>query len=208
MFGRDANGNPFKRLLPTGVHPIDVKAPQYLGEGLEQSIKLDPGEFFDLDCIMAGQKQPTISWFKDGRKLPNTTEILTIEGAKKAEYSCKGENAAGVLEVKFHVNSANYLEVTDTLLKNKNNSSLLFEAKSTNFLKCPVKGEPEPAIKWFKDDKPVATSAAVVISEKNQIITFNDIEHGVTGTYKCVAENSEGSKASKRGGRHIAANFD
>lgn len=195
VFGRDINGNPFKRLLPTGVNPIKVIQPSYLGEaGLNQFVKLAPGDTVDLDCIMAGEPQPTISWFKNGNKLPDTTETLLIEDSEKADYMCIGENTAGSVNVSFHVNSANPPEVIDWLLKNKNATSVMFDEESTNFLNCPVKGEPEPTIKWFKDGKALENSTTVVISENSQTVRFLDIQQGTTpGEYKCVVENSEGA---------------
>lgn len=193
VYGKDANGNPFKRLLPTGVNPIKVIKPNYLGEGLEQFIKLAPGDTVDLDCIMAGEPQPAISWFKNGVKLEDTTETLLIEDAEKAEYMCVGENTAGKVNVTFHLNAANPPEVIDWLLKNKNDTDVMFDEESTNFLNCPVKGEPEPTINWFKDDQPLANSSSAVISENKQNIRFHEIGNEVTGKYKCVAENSEGS---------------
>lgn len=193
VFGRDASGNPFKRLLPTGVNPIRVKKPEYLGAGLDQFVKVDAGETVDLDCIMAGDPQPTITWFKNGEKLPDTMETLLVEEAEKAEYMCVGENNGGSVNVTFHVNSANPPEVIDWLLKHKNDSSVMFDEESTNFLNCPVKGEPEPTIAWFRDEQPLVNSSLIVISENSQNVRFHDIEKDVTGKYKCVATNSQGS---------------
>lgn len=193
VFGRDANGNPFKRLLPTGVNPIKVSKPNYLGEGLKQFIKLAPGDSVDLDCIMAGEPQPDISWFKNGLKLEDTSETLLVEEAEKADYMCVGANTAGSVNVTFHLNTANPPEVIEWLLKNKNDTAVMFDEESTNFLNCPVKGEPEPTIKWFKDDQPVDNTTATVISANGQNIRFPEIETSFTGRYRCVAENSEGA---------------
>lgn len=193
VFGKDASGNPFKRLLPTGVNPIKVKKPEYLGAGLEQFIKLDAGDSVDLDCIMAGEPTPTITWYKDGERLSETSETFLLEDTEKADYMCVGENSGGSVNVTFHVNTRNPPEVIDWLLKHKNDSTVMFDEESTNFLNCPVKGEPEPTIKWLRDDKPLTNSSEIVISENSQNIRFHDIEKNITGSFKCVAENSEGS---------------
>ena len=194
VFGKDANGNPFKRLLPTGVKPIKVTQPQYLGEaGLDQFINLPPGESVDLDCIMAGEPHPNIKWFKNDVQLPDTTETLLLEDSEKADYRCVGTNTAGSVNVTFHVNTDNPPEVIEWLLKYKNDSLVMFDEDSTNFLNCPVKGEPEPTITWFKDGSPVINSSAVVLSSNSQNIRFHEIGEKVAGRYKCVAENSQGS---------------
>lgn len=194
LYGKDANGNPFKRLLPTGVNPIKVTKPEYLGEaGLDQNVKVAPGESVDLDCIVAGEPQPTISWYKNNEPLPDTTETLLVEDAEKADYKCVAQNTAGSVNVSFHINSFNPPEVIDWLLKHKNESTVMFDEDSTNFLNCPVKGEPEPTVKWLKDDQTLGNSSAVTVSDDGKTVRFLDIEMDIKGSYKCVAENSEGA---------------
>ena len=194
VFGKDANGNPFKRLLPTAVNCVKVTQPQYLGKaGLEQFIKLPPGNSVNLDCVMAGDPQPKITWFKNDVQLPNTTDTLLLGDSEKADYRCVGTNSAGSLNVTFHVNTENPPEVIEGLLKYKNDSLVKFDKESTNFLNCPVKGEPEPTITWYKDGSPVINSSTVVLSSNSQNIRFHEIGWKVAGRYKCVAENSQGS---------------
>lgn len=193
--GKDASGNPFKRLLPTGVEPIKVTKPQYLGGELEQYIDLGPGKEVELDCSMAGDPKPSITWFKNDTKLPDTSETLTIKsesGSGTVDYRCVGENEGGKANVTFHVNDSKPPEVIDWLMKNKNDSMVTFDEDSQDFLNCPVRGVPEPKLKWLKDGKPLQNSSMVEIVDNGKNVRFKDIKQNATGKYVCVAENRGG----------------
>uniref|UniRef100_A0A1I7XHZ6 Immunoglobulin I-set domain protein n=1 Tax=Heterorhabditis bacteriophora TaxID=37862 RepID=A0A1I7XHZ6_HETBA len=63
-------------------------------------------------------------------------------------------------------------------------------------LKCKVKGEPKPKIKWTKDGKEVEMSARIKIEFKDDgtlTLTIENTSQQDAGEYRCTAENEVGS---------------
>uniref|UniRef100_A0A1I8C2V2 Ig-like domain-containing protein n=1 Tax=Meloidogyne hapla TaxID=6305 RepID=A0A1I8C2V2_MELHA len=70
-------------------------------------------------------------------------------------------------------------------------------------IECPVIGYPLPEIRWFKDDKPLNTSALLppdknrktISSRRKYVLTakalyIRSVDQNDEGTYKCLATNS------------------
>lgn len=67
--------------------------------------------------------------------------------------------------------------------------------KQTLELKTTVKGQPEPTVAWFRDDKLLAATPKVAISKTKDehAVNIQQITSAAAGTYKCVATNKHGS---------------
>ena len=63
-------------------------------------------------------------------------------------------------------------------------------AGSPTTLKCVATGKPEPDITWHKNGEPVIFDKRVVMSERSLFILETKL--GDTGSYSCIAQNSEG----------------
>jgi len=68
-------------------------------------------------------------------------------------------------------------------------------------LKATVKGDPEPSVTWFRDDKQLAATlkVGIVKSKDEHTLRVQQITSAGAGTYKCVATNKLGSA------EHVAA---
>lgn len=196
VIGKDANGNRIQRLLPTRFYLKNVTKPQYLGGELEQFLTIAPDNIQDLDCIMAGDPEPDMRWFKNGQQMEEKLNVLAVDD-ESADYKCFGENDLGSASVLFHVNKGQAPEVVESRLKDKNGSIVLFTADSTDYLICPVKGHPKPTISWFKDDEPVTGKSlvGVHIESDGEVISFRGLDNHPSnmGNFRCVAENNKGS---------------
>jgi len=62
-------------------------------------------------------------------------------------------------------------------------------------LKAKVKGEPEPTVTWYRDDKQLTATPKVLISKTKDehSVKIQQIASTAAGTYKCVATNKLGS---------------
>ena len=62
-------------------------------------------------------------------------------------------------------------------------------------LKARVKGEPEPTVAWYRDDKPMVATLKVAIgkTDDEHSIAIQQVSSSATGTYRCVATNEHGS---------------
>ena len=68
--------------------------------------------------------------------------------------------------------------------------------KETLELKARVKGDPEPTVTWFRDDKQLAPTLKVAITktkDNEHTVKIQQVTTAATGTYKCVATNKLGS---------------
>ena len=62
-------------------------------------------------------------------------------------------------------------------------------------LKAKVKGDPEPTVTWYRDDKQLAATLKVSISKAKDehTVKIQQVASAAAGTYKCVATNKHGS---------------
>jgi len=62
-------------------------------------------------------------------------------------------------------------------------------------LKARVKGDPEPTVTWYRDDKQLAATLKVAIDKSKDELTvkIQQVTSAAAGTYKCVATNKHGS---------------
>ena len=62
-------------------------------------------------------------------------------------------------------------------------------------LKAKVKGEPEPTVTWYRDNKQLAATLKVAIgkTKDEHTVTIQQVTPAAAGTYKCVATNKLGS---------------
>lgn len=63
-------------------------------------------------------------------------------------------------------------------------------------LQCSVQGIPDPAVKWFKDFKPLHDTSRIKIigdSPDNLILVISDAMVRDSGLYSCTATNIAGS---------------
>ncbi|XP_022809917.1 fibroblast growth factor receptor-like [Stylophora pistillata] len=138
------------------------------------------GNSVKLTCeIVAGRPEPEITWLKNNTLLQKSWSLLFPKIKKKDEglYTCKAENAAGILteyveisvkvppRVKFEFNNVN-IEVNSTFTK-----------------KCYRSGDPEISVNWTKDGVLLSTNNTLIIKRAN----FKD-----KGNYECTAQNDYG----------------
>ncbi|OZC12096.1 immunoglobulin I-set domain protein [Onchocerca flexuosa] len=93
----------------------------------------------------------------------------------------------------FHVNNSKTLEAVGDNHFHVKTSILRATEGETVTINCPVRGFPEPTIKWYKNDVPVAE---IVIASTEQVtflekgLQISKIEFDDEGIYSCVAQNS------------------
>lgn len=64
-------------------------------------------------------------------------------------------------------------------------------------MKCPVVGDPQPAVAWYKNGKSLPLDMASALSEtrlivQNQLLKFSRLFFSDAGNYSCRASNGEG----------------
>lgn len=175
-----------------------------------------------FETTVAGKPEPAVEWLKGDSKLTPSDRILVEkDGAKHrltvkqvvandaASYSCKATNPVGSVTVaaKLKVKAAEVERKPEEKKKSPSPqkggapefveefSDATVTEKQTLELKAKVKGDPEPAVTWYRDGKQLAATLKVSISKTKDehTVKIQQVTSAAAGTYKCVATNKLGS---------------
>uniref|UniRef100_A0A672Z1Q4 Roundabout, axon guidance receptor, homolog 2 (Drosophila) n=1 Tax=Sphaeramia orbicularis TaxID=375764 RepID=A0A672Z1Q4_9TELE len=157
------------------------------------------GEPAILECVPPrGHPEPTIYWKKDKVRIDDKDDRITIRGGKlmisntrKSDagmYICVGTNMVGERD-------SETAQVTvferPTFLKRPINQVVL-EEETVEF-RCQVQGDPQPNVRWRKDDIDVPRGRYEIKYDKDDyVLRVKKASISDEGTFTCVAENRVG----------------
>ncbi|CAN9511216.1 unnamed protein product [Ophioblennius macclurei] len=192
-------------------------ARNYLGEAVSRNASLEvallrddfrqnptdvvvaAGEPAILECVPPrGHPEPTIYWKKDKLRIDDKDDRITIRGGKlmisntrKSDagmYICVGTNMVGERD-------SETAQVTvferPTFLRRPINQVVL-EEETVEF-RCQVQGDPQPNVRWRKDDIDVPRGRYEIKYDKEDyVLRVKKASINDEGTFTCVAENRVG----------------
>ncbi|XP_076590920.1 roundabout homolog 2 isoform X8 [Chaetodon auriga] len=192
-------------------------ARNYLGEAVSRNASLEvallrddfrqnptdvvvaAGEPAILECVPPrGHPEPTIYWKKDKVRIDDKDDRITIRGGKlmisntrKSDagmYICVGTNMVGERD-------SETAQVTvferPTFLRRPINQVVL-EEEMVEF-RCQVQGDPQPNVRWRKDDIDVPRGRYEIKYDKDDyVLRVKKASVNDEGTFTCVAENRVG----------------
>uniref|UniRef100_A0AAQ4RV36 Si:ch1073-83m3.1 n=1 Tax=Gasterosteus aculeatus aculeatus TaxID=481459 RepID=A0AAQ4RV36_GASAC len=192
-------------------------ARNYLGEAVSRNASLEvallrddfrqnpsdvvvaAGEPAILECVPPrGHPEPTIYWKKDKVRIDDKDDRITIRGGKlmisntrksdAAMYICVGTNMVGERD-------SETAQVTvferPTFLRRPINQVVL-EEETVEF-RCQVQGDPQPNIRWRKDDVDVPRGRYEIKYDKDDyVLRVKKASINDEGAFTCVAENRVG----------------
>ncbi|XP_064029469.1 roundabout homolog 3 [Pogoniulus pusillus] len=194
-------------------------ARNYLGEAtsrnaslevavLRDDFRLSPGDVVVaagepavLECVPPrGHPEPSVSWKKDGARLSDKDERLTIRGGKLMLASTRKSDAGVYVCVATNVVGERDSEPAELVVferpafgKRPLNQAVLVDG--TAEFPCQALGDPRPAARWRKEEGEMSPGRWEVLPDNTLRLTRLRPED--EGTYTCVAENSVGrSEAS------------
>ncbi|XP_071781449.1 roundabout homolog 2 [Centroberyx gerrardi] len=189
-------------------------ARNYLGEAVSRNASLEvallrddfrqnptdvvvaAGEPAILECVPPrGHPEPTIYWKKDKVRIDDKDDRITIRGGKlmisntrKSDagmYICVGTNMVGERD-------SETAQVTvferPTFLRRPINQVVL-EEETVEF-RCQVQGDPQPNVRWRKDDVDVPRGR--YYDKDDYVLRVKKASTSDEGTFTCVAENRVG----------------
>uniref|UniRef100_A0A3P9BQG1 Roundabout, axon guidance receptor, homolog 2 (Drosophila) n=1 Tax=Maylandia zebra TaxID=106582 RepID=A0A3P9BQG1_9CICH len=189
-------------------------ARNYLGEAVSRNASLEvallrddfrqnptdvvvaAGEPAILECVPPrGHPEPTIYWKKDKIRIDDKDDRITIRGGKlmisntrKSDagmYICVGTNMVGERD-------SETAQVTvferPTFLRRPINQVVL-EEETVEF-RCQVQGDPQPNVRWRKDDIDVPRGR--YYDKEDYVLRVKKASINDEGTFTCVAENRVG----------------
>ncbi|CAL8362204.1 unnamed protein product [Merluccius merluccius] len=198
---RPRRGNFRSALCIECLHPASLSLP-VLRDDFRQNptdVVVAAGEPAILECVPPrGHPEPTIYWKKDKVRIDDRDERITIRGGKlmisntrKSDagmYICVGSNMVGERD-------SETAQVTvferPTFLRRPINQVIL-EEETVDF-RCQVQGDPQPNVRWRKDDVDVPRGRYEIKYDKDDyVLRVKKASTGDEGTFTCVAENRVG----------------
>ncbi|XP_043356001.1 basement membrane-specific heparan sulfate proteoglycan core protein isoform X3 [Dermochelys coriacea] len=128
------------------------------------SASIAEGQTLDLNCMVAGQVQPRVTWYRRGDSLPASSQVSgsrlripQVSAADSGEYICRVSNSTGPLEASVivtipHSAGSSYplpaLGVAPPV-RIESSSSSIAEGQTLD-LNCLVTGQEQPRVTWHK----------------------------------------------------------
>ncbi|XP_054251094.1 basement membrane-specific heparan sulfate proteoglycan core protein [Indicator indicator] len=119
------------------------------------------GQSLDLNCVVAGQGQATVTWYKRGGSLPakhqvsgSRLRLLQVTTADSGEYVCRVTSGATTKETAVMVTiqpsaASAYLPGSTTPLHIESPSSTLAEGQTLD-LNCVITSPSQATVTWYK----------------------------------------------------------
>ncbi|XP_074707142.1 roundabout homolog 3 [Strix uralensis] len=159
------------------------------------------GEPAVLECVPPrGHPEPSVSWKKNGARLSDKDERLTIRGGKLMLASTRKSDAGVYVCVATNVVGERDSEPAELVVferpafgRRPLNQAVLVEG--TAEFPCEAVGDPQPAARWRKEEGELPPGRWEVLPDNT--LRINRLRAEDEGTYTCVADNSVGrSEAS------------
>uniref|UniRef100_A0A0K0DG20 Muscle M-line assembly protein unc-89 n=1 Tax=Angiostrongylus cantonensis TaxID=6313 RepID=A0A0K0DG20_ANGCA len=196
-------------------------APRF-NPGLED-LNINAGQSIRLSCTVDAIPKAGIVWYKDGLPLRSggrftiTTqddgtcilEVKNTVAGDEGAYRCVASNEHGTTNTSCLVT----VKVPKTEVKKEGEEpfftkglvDMWTDRGETFTLKCAVKGDPFPEIKWFRNGTLVRDSSRTRIEtavDGSCLLTVKDCTMSDEGVYRCEAENKHG-KAKTQATAHV-----
>uniref|UniRef100_A0A8C3T706 Heparan sulfate proteoglycan 2 n=1 Tax=Chelydra serpentina TaxID=8475 RepID=A0A8C3T706_CHESE len=153
--------SPWEGVRACSSNPLPLAPP---ASGITPPVRIESssssiaeGQTLDLNCLVAGQVQPRVTWHKRGGSLPaghqvsgSRLRIPQVSAADSGEYICRVSNGAGPLEasviVTIPLSAASGMAPP---VRIESSSSSIAEGQTLD-LNCLVVGQAQPRVTWYK----------------------------------------------------------
>ncbi|VDK45179.1 unnamed protein product [Anisakis simplex] len=170
-------------------------------------------------CVVAGTPEPSTSWFKDGKQLPNDGRYQIIQDGEKHSlrltdtlpqdggvYECVAKNAAGEARCKARLNiilatTGQGAEVGPRLEAPRFQSQIqpvIAQEGGPAEFRIKYTGSPDPVIRWYRNNEPVKESKFLTLTQAHgeAVFRISQCYHEDVAEYKVEASNPAGKAIS------------
>ncbi|XP_063033257.1 basement membrane-specific heparan sulfate proteoglycan core protein isoform X2 [Melospiza melodia melodia] len=164
------------------------------------------GQTLDLDCMVAGQGQATITWYKRGGALPakhqisgSRLQLSQLSVADSGEYVCRADTGSVFREASVSVtvtsrDSSSY-RLQSPIISIDPHSMAVAPGEDATF-KCRVHDGARPVNITWRMGPGQHLQDNVKISANGSVISISGAHVGNQGAYHCVASNRFGVASS------------
>nr|XP_020471233.1 neural cell adhesion molecule L1-like protein [Monopterus albus] len=186
------------------VHYIDViveEPPKWL-TGPPQSQLAVIGSDVHIKCSVSGKPLPTITWRRNGelfrddpdsyrRVLDDTVVLHNARPEDSAVYQCEASNSHGSILANVNIMVMNVAPMILT----RDYQVYMVVLGGNIIMNCSVFSSPPSEISWVKDETPEPIEDERFIFLQNGSLQLISADKDDSGSYLCVANNSEGKSA-------------
>ncbi|XP_068563703.1 hemicentin-1 [Cebidichthys violaceus] len=164
-------------------------------------MKVQVGHPVELPCVVRGVPEPTLSWTKDGKRYPISSDgslaLRNVGLDDEGPYTCTATSTAGrdEAQVRLLVQVPPVVEVLEPPF----NSPLQERVANQRIaFPCPAKGLPKPVIRWLRNGQELTgNEPGVSILEDGTLLILAAVSPLDNGEYVCAAVNDAGSTERK-----------
>lgn len=181
-----------KSTISVLLYPTFIKMPK--------NVTVHAGQTVKWECAANGEPPPEIAWHKDGgndfpaarerrMQLSPNNDVFFIVNTTPSDmgiYSCTAHSAAGTVMANASLIVQEKPSFGKPMVDNE------FAVGSHVVLECSAKGNPQPTITWFKNDKPIIPTDRHFFIHNNQLVIIVEAIEADSGIYKCTVNNSMG----------------
>nr|XP_057926871.1 hemicentin-1 [Doryrhamphus excisus] len=163
---------------------------------LPGDVTLNKGQALTLSCHAQGTPSPVISWTVNNVPYigatvdeagTSTVVINNVTMTDAGTYVCIAENSVG------SIRALSFVRVREPpVLKGEAHTSQTVIQGGSAVLDCPVHGDPNPILRWFRNGKPLHRSVRMQTLHNGSLVIYS-ITDADKGEYQCVAESEAGS---------------
>ncbi|XP_067825529.1 hemicentin-1-like [Heptranchias perlo] len=155
-----------------------------------------------LYCETNAIPPPKLSWYKDGKALSATDDVLVLPGSHilqilrvraddAGRYTCKAVNEVG--EDQLHYELVVLIPPVIHAESEEFGEELVSIVNQTVQLRCEAGGEPPPSISWLRDGLPISTDHRHQLLDGGSTLQIHAVQVSDTAGYICIAENPAGT---------------
>ncbi|XP_030819499.1 basement membrane-specific heparan sulfate proteoglycan core protein isoform X2 [Camarhynchus parvulus] len=164
------------------------------------------GQTLDLDCVVAGQGQATITWYKHGGPLPAKHQISgsrlrlsQLSVADSGEYVCRADTGSvfreAIVSVTVTSRDSSSYRLQSPIISIDPHSMAVAPGEDATF-KCRVHDGARPVNITWRMGPGQHLQDNVKISANGSVISITGAHVGNQGAYHCVASNRFGVASS------------
>ncbi|XP_053178575.1 hemicentin-1 [Scomber japonicus] len=179
---------------------LNVLVPPSIQAG-PRVMKVQVGHHVELPCVVRGVPEPSITWTKDGKRYPVSSDgslaFSHVQLEDGGTYTCTATNTAGRDEARIQL-QVQVPPVVEVLEPPFNSPLQERVANQRIAFPCPAKGLPKPVIRWLRNGQELTgNEPGVSILEDGTLLILASVSPLDNGEYVCAAVNDAGSTERK-----------